>query len=64
MRGNDGTTAGNAGRAVREYLATLDEAAFGAASPVNPKFTSHSDPALQWAGARGGPVYFPIPRTP
>lgn len=45
-------------RAVREYLATLDDAAFGAASPVKPKFTSHSDPASQWTGARGGPAYF------
>jgi hypothetical protein len=26
-------------RAVREYLATLDDAAFGAASPVMPKFS-------------------------
>lgn len=34
-------------RAVREYLDTLDEAAFGAASEVQPKFTSHSDPASQ-----------------
>ncbi|EEE35423.1 putative transposase [Rhodobacteraceae bacterium KLH11] len=32
-------------RAVREYLDTLDDAAFGAASPVKPKFTSYSDPA-------------------
>ena len=40
-------------RAVREYLATLDDAALGAASPVDPKFTSHSDPAEQWTGARG-----------
>ena len=45
-------------RAVREYLATLDDAAFGAASPVQPKFTSHSDPASQWTVARGGPAYF------
>ena len=45
-------------RAVREYLETLDDAAFGAASPVEPKFTSHSDPASQWTGARGGPAYF------
>ena len=29
----------NAPRAVREYLDTLDEAAFGAASEVQPKFT-------------------------
>lgn len=45
-------------RAVREYLDTLDDAAFGAASPVEPKFTSHSDPASQWTGAQGGPAYF------
>jgi hypothetical protein len=37
----------DAPRAVREYLDTLDEAAFGAASEVQPKFTSHSDPASQ-----------------
>ncbi|VCU61925.1 Mobile element protein [Tritonibacter mobilis] len=49
---------GEVPRAVREYLATLDDAAFGAASPVEPKFTSHSDPASQWTGARGGPAYF------
>jgi len=48
----------NAPRAVREYLETLDDAAFGAASNVTPKFISHSDPASQWTGARGGPAYF------
>jgi len=48
----------DAPRAVREYLATLDEAAFGAATPVQPKFTSHSDPASQWTAARKGPAYF------
>ncbi|RBW50334.1 IS5/IS1182 family transposase, partial [Phaeobacter gallaeciensis] len=48
----------DAARAVREYLDTLDDAAFGAASPVVPKFISHSDPASQWTGARGGPAYF------
>ena len=48
----------DAPRAVREYLDTLDDAAFGAASPVTPKFVSHSDPASQWTGARGGPAYF------
>jgi hypothetical protein len=41
----------NAVRAAREYLATLDNAAFGAASPVTPKFISRSDPAAQWTGA-------------
>ena len=45
-------------RAVREYLDTLDEAAFGAASEVRPKFTSHSDPASQWTAARKGPAFF------
>ncbi len=44
----------DAPRAVREYLATLDEAAFGAATIVQPKFTSHSDPAAQWTAARKG----------
>src|SRR5580704_19057994 len=37
-----------ASRATREYLATLDDAAFGAASDVTPKFVSPSDPAAQW----------------
>src|SRR6185437_6974373 len=32
-------------RPIREYLASLDDAAFGAASEVTPKFVSPSDPA-------------------
>ncbi|MCC6006086.1 MAG: IS1182 family transposase [Rhodobacteraceae bacterium] len=48
----------DAPRAIREYLDTLDEAAFGAASDVQPKFTSHSDPASQWTAARKGPAFF------
>ena len=51
-------TAEDAPRAVREYLEALDDAAFGAASPVKPKFISHSDPASHWTGARGGSAYF------
>lgn len=47
-----------ANRAVREYLATLDDAAFGAASEVTPKFVSPSDPAAQWTGAMRGPAFF------
>jgi transposase len=47
-----------ASRAVREYLATLDDAAFGAASEVSPKFVSPSDPAAQWTGAMRGPAFF------
>ena len=45
-------------RAVREYLDVLDDAAFGAASEVHPKFTSYADPASQWTGARKGPAFF------
>src|ERR1700758_3931573 len=47
-----------ASRAVREYLASLDDAAFGAASEVTPKFVSPSDPAAQWTGAMRGPAFF------
>ena len=45
-------------RATKEYLATLDDAAFGAASEVTPKFVSPSDPAAQWTGAMRGPAFF------
>jgi transposase len=47
-----------AGRAVKEYLLSLDNAAFGAASDVTPKFISPSDPAAQWTGAMRGPAFF------
>src|SRR4051812_10330219 len=47
-----------ASRAAKEYLATLDDAAFGAASSVTPKFVSPSDPAAQWTGAMRGPAFF------
>jgi transposase len=39
------------GRAVKEYLATLDDTAWGAASEVVPKFVSPSDPAALKTGA-------------
>ena len=45
-------------RSVREYLDTLDEAAWGAASEVPPKFVSRSDPAAQWTGAMKGHAFF------
>ena len=47
-----------ASRAVKEYLATLNDAAFGAATAVEPKFVSPSDPAAQWTGALKGPAFF------
>jgi transposase len=48
----------SASRAMREYVASLDDAAFGAASEVTPKFVSPSDPAAQWTGAMRGPAFF------
>src|SRR5450631_3718083 len=45
-------------RSVREYLDTLDEAAWGAASETVPKFISKSDPAAQWTGAHKGHAFF------
>ena len=45
-------------RAVREYIDTLDDAAFGAAGGKPPKFTAHADPASQWTGAMKGPAFF------
>ncbi|NII60103.1 transposase [Sphingomonas aerolata] len=45
-------------RAVREYLAVLDDAAFGAATPVVPKFLAPADPASRWTCAHGGQAYY------
>ena len=45
-------------RAVTEYLAVLDDAAFGAATEVAPKFISPTDPAARWTAAAGGPACY------
>jgi hypothetical protein len=47
-----------ASRAVNEYLATLDDAAYGAATQVVPKCVSPSDPAAQWTGAMKSAAFF------
>src|SRR6185437_13547016 len=47
-----------ASRAVSEYLAVLDDVAFGAATDVAPKFISPVDPAARWTAAVGGPAWF------
>ena len=47
-----------ASKAVVEYLFALDDEAFGAATEVTPKFTSHSDPSSQWTAAHHGPAFF------
>ena len=36
----------------------LDDAAFGAATDVVPKFLSPADPAARWTGAHGGQAFF------
>jgi Transposase DDE domain len=46
------------GRAVKEYLAALDDEAFGAATDVASKFVSPADPAARWTGAHGGQAFF------
>jgi transposase len=47
-----------ASRAVKEYLATLDDPAYGTASEATPKFISPSDPAAQWTGALRNAAFF------
>ena len=56
--GEKGLPAEATGRAVEEYLAVLDDAAFGAATEVTPKFISPADPAARWTGAHGGQAFF------
>lgn len=56
--GEAGLPAEAASRAIDEYLAVLDDAAFGGATPVVPKFISPADPASRWTGADKGPAYF------
>ncbi len=56
--GSEGLPPEAASHAVREYLAVLDEAAFGGATPVTPKFLSIADPASRWTGANGGLAFF------
>ena len=58
IEGERGLPPEAAGRAVEEYLAVLDDAAFGAASEVTPKFISPADPAARWTGAHGGQAFF------
>ncbi len=56
--GSEGLPPEAVGHAVREYLAVLDDAAFGAATPVTPKFIATADPASRWTGANGGLAFF------
>jgi transposase len=58
IEGDKGLPDQATGRAVQEYLAVLDDAAFGAATEVTPKFLSPADPAARWTGAHGGQAFF------
>jgi transposase len=53
-----------ASRAVKEYLAVLDDAAFGAASEVTPKFIAPADPAARWTAAHRAPAFFAFDQLP
>ncbi len=58
IEGEKGLPPEATGRAVKEYLAVLDDEAFGAATDVVPKFISPADPAARWTGAHGGQAFF------
>jgi hypothetical protein len=58
VEGEKGLPPQAVGRAVEEYLAVLDDAAFGAATEIVPKFISPADPAARWTGAHGGQAFF------
>ena len=58
IEGENGLPPEATGWAVQEYLAVLDDAAFGAATEVTPKFISPADPAARWTGANGGQAFF------
>ena len=58
VEGSQSLTPEMSSRAVDEYLAVLDNAAFGAATEVVPKFISPSDPAARWTSAHGGLAFF------
>lgn len=45
-------------RAVAEYLSVLDDAAFGGATPVEPKAISPTDPAARYTAAADGPAVY------
>ena len=58
IEGEKGLPPEATGRAVKEYMAVLDDEAFGAATDVVPKFISPADPAARWTGAHGGQAFF------
>jgi transposase len=58
VEGTKGLPSEAVSRAIDEYMAVLDDAAFGGATDVTPKFISPADPAARWTGAHGGLAFF------
>ncbi|SEE65841.1 transposase, IS4 family [Rhizobiales bacterium GAS188] len=56
--GDEGLSPNLSSRAVDEYLAVLDDAAFGAATSVVPSRISPVDPAARYTSAHGGQAQF------
>ena len=56
--GEEGLPPDLASRAIDEYVAVLDDAAFGAATPVVPSRVSPTDPAARYTSAHGGQAQF------
>ena len=56
--GEEGLPPGASSRAIDEYLAVLDDAAFGGATEVVPKRISPVDPAARYTSAHGGKAEF------
>ena len=63
VEGSKGLPPAMTSRAIAEYLAVLDDVAFGAATEVTPKFISPADPAARWTGAHGGQAFFAYSTT-
>ena len=58
VNGPDGLPDPATSHAVREYLAVLDDAAFGGATPVPPKQLAVADPAARWTAASRERAFF------
>jgi transposase len=58
VEGRAGLPPNAASRAVDEYLGVLDDAAFGAATEVTPKFIAPADPAARWIAVHRGRAFF------
>jgi hypothetical protein len=58
LPGGEGLPSDLSSRAVDEYLAVLDDAAFGAATSVVPSRVSPVDPAARYTSAHGGQAQF------